>query len=145
MYHLQSKETYLQQRQRKLNFFSRGSLTVTLGAQRVPFQVLGAVQTIILRQPQLCSTGLGSKNKVDLESKTICSNNKSCLYLFKRNPIFPLSLRLNLGRLSLYAQINCQELLPQSVETGASQTSIPALGRLLIFLRSQLSLWQNSQ
>lgn len=80
------------------------------GAQRVPFQVLGAVQTIILRRPQLCSTGLGSKNKVDLESKTLYSSNKSCLYLFKRNHIFRLPLRLNLGRLSLYAQINCQEL-----------------------------------
>lgn len=91
----------LQQRQRKLNFFSRGNL---------PREFLSKFW--VLSKPLFSgnSTSLGSKNKVDLESKTICSSNKSCLYLFKRNHIFRLPLRLNLGRLSLYVQINCQEL-----------------------------------
>lgn len=91
----------LQQRQRKLNFFSRGNL---------PREFLSKFW--VLSKPLFSgdSTSLGSKNKVDVESKTICSSNKSCLYLFKRNHIFRLPLRLNLGRLSFYVQISCQEL-----------------------------------
>lgn len=110
MYHPQRKEMCSQQRQRKLNFFSRGYLTYL----RVPREFLSKFwvlsKPLFSGDPSSAPPAWGARTRQIQNLKPYTVAIKAAFISLKEIIFFRLPLRLNLGRLSLYVQINCQEL-----------------------------------